>query len=171
MNEIPKFLQGIDTDSILDIENQMQAFSESHYAKQNKLFEQDRDGFFSRLIDKMNAIDICINQRTGESLLLVQKTNELASLAFHYYLNRIFAAPGSVNRPYYLGEALGRADDAQSELNKRQIGSEYIFEQDELRTRIGNILSQDDETKAKKDIAYMYENEISAIVDEFINKR
>ena len=171
MSEIPSFLDGIDPESFLDLQEQMQTELESHYAKQNKLFEKDRDIYLSRLVDKMNAIEICLNQRNDDTLFLIKKTNHLASAAFEHYLNRLFAAPPSVNRPYYLSEALRFADDAQSELNIRQNGSKYIFEPDELGVRIGEILSLDNEQMAKQAIASMYENEISSVVEQFANKQ
>jgi hypothetical protein len=172
MNEIPDFLRGIDPDMVREMDHRMGVEIDGHFELQMNLFELDRQRYLSRLVDKMNAIDACLHTPDDDTLWQLNRADGLALLDFLYYIDQIFIVPESVvNRAYYLNEALSMADDAQSELNKHLTGSEYIYGADELRTKIANALSQDDQNKAKHDIVEMYCQDIHNPILRFVNER
>lgn len=169
MSEIPKFLHGIDPDMVLEIDKLMEGEVEKHAEHQLEHIETIRQLYIAGLAEKMNAIELCIANPSFCNIDELNKANGTVTADFSYYVDQIFAAPFSINKAAYLSEALSMADDAQSELNKKQVKSWYVYDSPELRTLIGEALAQDDEVKAKQGILAIYRN-VREVVVRFIRE-
>jgi hypothetical protein len=168
MSEIPDFLKGIDPDTVRDLERQLNDEADYQAEYQMTAIEALRESYMAQLAAKMHAIDAYLHNPGLDKMYWLTMADEVARSHFLYYLDKIFTAPPNINVPVRLAEALDVADDTQTELNKLQKGKSRIYNMSELRTRIAEIILEDNPEKAKQAITNMYDTDIREVVLQFI---
>lgn len=154
---------------VRDLDRQMDAEAEHQAEHQMTVIESYRQSYLGVLARKMDAIEACLDVGSFYDVYNLSETDEIARSHFLYYVDQIFTAPPTINRPVRLAEALSMADGTQTKLNYRQTGRQYIYDMSELRTRIAEIMLEDDTEKAKQDVIDMYDRNIRDIVLRFVN--
>ena len=165
MNEIPDFLKGIDPDTVRDLDRLMASAIDSHH---NDLFALNRQEYFARLNTRTTAISTCLANPTFDNKLELLKVDNLALLDFLIYIDRILDSGPSINKPYYLNEAISMADNSQTQLNHRQTGLYYVYEPGDLRTKIANALSLNTPDETKFILADMYTNDLQEVIVKYV---
>lgn len=172
MSEVPDFLQGIDPNTVWELEQQMDAGLEEHNEREMTLLESYRQSYMKRLAIKKKEIDVCLDDPSASRNFMLSFADEVARSHFAYYVDRLFVAPATINKSDQLVEALDMADISQMRLNEQQVGFERVYgDITELRTMVERILLSDDQKEAAQDIIDLYDRTVREVVSQFVYKK
>jgi hypothetical protein len=131
-------------------------------------FESYRISYINTVIARDRAVLDCLsNPDNVYRAMKLSEQNNITFSHFLYYMDALFAVPVErTNRAHYIVESFTTADISQQRLNN----NELIYEPVELRTKIEEVLLADTDEAAKQDIVDMYQRDIHAVVEQFINK-